>query len=80
MIACGAAGSEPKAPFRPVCRWPLPMAKRVAAEVLVDLRRRLDRLPPRDPERARLVRNAAELYGISRPTLYDLIKQHGLQV
>lgn len=50
------------------------MAKRVAAEVLVDLRRRLDRLPPRDPERARLVRNAAELYGISRPTLYRLLQ------
>ena len=33
------------------------MAKRVAAEVLVDLRRRLDRLPPRDSERARLVQN-----------------------
>ena len=26
------------------------------------------------------ISNAAKLLGISRPTLYDLIKQHGLQV
>jgi hypothetical protein len=31
------------------------VAKRVAAEVLVDLRRRFDRLAPRDPERGRLM-------------------------
>ena len=45
------------------------MAKRVAAEVLVDLRRRLDRLAPRDAERGRLVAAAAGLHGVSRATL-----------
>lgn len=52
------------------------MAKRVAAEVLVDLRRRLDRLPPRDAERGRLMIAAAELYGVSRATLYRQLREH----
>ena len=34
------------------------------------LRRRLERLAPRDPERARLVASTAELYGVTRSTLY----------
>src|SRR4051812_39818608 len=42
------------------------MARRVAAEALVDLRRRLDQLAPRDAERGRLTAAAAELYGVSR--------------
>jgi hypothetical protein len=52
------------------------VAKRVAAEVLVDLRRRLDRLPPRDAERGRLMSAAAELYGVSRATLYRQLHEH----
>jgi hypothetical protein len=51
------------------------MARRVAAEVLIDLKRRLDRLPARDPERGRLMAGAAELYGISRPTLYRQLRE-----
>ena len=50
------------------------MARRVAAEVLVDLRRRLDRLAPRDPERGRLMTATAELYGITRSTLYRALQ------
>ena len=53
---------------------PGPMAeggrKRIPAEALINLRRRLDTLPPRNPERSTLLQNAASLYGISRATLY----------
>ena len=52
------------------------MARRVAAEALVDLRRRLDRLAPRDAERGRLMAAAAELYGVSRATLYRQLREH----
>jgi hypothetical protein len=50
------------------------VAKRLAAEALIDLRRRLDKLPARDGERSRLITSAAELYGISRPTLYRQLR------
>ena len=51
------------------------MAKRVAAEALVSLRRRLDRLAPRDPERGRLMAATAGLYGVSRATLYRQLRE-----
>jgi hypothetical protein len=51
------------------------VAKRVAAEVLIDLRRRLDRLAPRDPERGRLVAATAGLHGVSRATLYRQLRE-----
>lgn len=44
--------------------------KRLPAEALINLRRRLDTLPPRHPERTTLLQNAAGLYGVSRATLY----------
>ena len=50
------------------------MARRLPAEAVVTLRRRLERLAPRDPERARLVASAAELYGITRSTLYRALQ------
>ena len=51
-------------------------AKRVAAEVPVDLRRRLDRLAPRDAGCGRLVAAAAEPHGVSRATLYRQLGDH----
>jgi hypothetical protein len=50
-------------------------AKRIAVEVLIDLRRRLDRLPSRSPERRDIVRQATELYGISESTLYRQLEK-----
>lgn len=50
-------------------------AKRIAVEVLIDLRRRLDRLPSRSAERRDIVRQAAELYGISESTLYRQLEK-----
>jgi hypothetical protein len=52
------------------------VAKRVAAEVLIDLRRRLDRFSPRDPERGRLIAATAELHGVSRATLYRQLREN----
>lgn len=49
--------------------------RRIPAETLVTLRRRLDGLPPRHPDRAAILRSAAELYGISRATLYRALCQ-----
>jgi hypothetical protein len=50
--------------------------KRIPGEALINLRRRLDTLPPRHPERTTLLQNAAELYGVSRATLYRQLQQH----
>ena len=50
--------------------------KRIPAEALINLRRRLDTLPPRNPERTTLLQNAASLYGVSRATLYRQLQQH----
>ncbi|WP_086935531.1 DDE-type integrase/transposase/recombinase [Azospirillum sp. B510] len=46
------------------------------AEALVHLRRRLDTLPPRHPDRAEILRSARELCGVSRATLYRALQQH----
>jgi hypothetical protein len=51
--------------------------KAIPAEALVDLRRRLNLLPPRAPERRRIMQETAALYGVSEPTLYRAIQQHG---
>ena len=55
-------------------RWPEPMAeggrKRIPAEALINLRRRLDTLPPRNPERRNARCRTPPLYGVSRATLY----------
>ena len=50
------------------------MARQPPAEAVVALHRRLARLAPRDPERARLVASTAELYGITRSTLYRALQ------
>jgi len=49
-------------------------ASSVPAEALATLRRKLARLPSRHPERAVLLRSTYTLYGISRPTLYRLLR------
>src|SRR5438309_192895 len=47
------------------------------AEALMDLRRRLATLPPRSPERRRLMHETARLYGVSEQTLYRILHQQG---
>ena len=42
----------------------------IPAEALLDLRRRLDGLPPRHAARRALVESTADLFGVSRATLY----------
>ena len=49
--------------------------KTIAAETVVDLRRRLSTLTPRSPERRRLMQETAALYGISEPTLYRILQR-----
>ena len=49
--------------------------RRIPAEALVHLRRRLDTLPSRHPDRAEILRSARELYGVSRATLYRALQQ-----
>jgi len=51
-----------------------PGRRRVPAEALLRLRRRLDALPARHPDRRELIRQATSLYGISRATLYRGLK------
>src|SRR5215471_13064899 len=41
----------------------------------MDLRRRLATLPPRSPERRRLMHETARLYGVSEQTLYRVLRQ-----
>ena len=42
----------------------------IPAEALLDLRRRRDQLPPRHAKRRVFVESAADLFGVSRATLY----------
>ena len=46
----------------------------VPAEALLDLRRRLDALPPRHAERRALIDGAATLFGVSRATIYRALR------
>ena len=46
----------------------------VPPETLVGLRRRLDTLPGRHPDRARMIEQAASLYGVSATTLYRQLR------
>src|SRR5919109_2644722 len=50
--------------------------KAIPAEALVDLRQRLNALPPRSPERRVVMQATATLYGVSEPTLYRMLHQH----
>jgi hypothetical protein len=49
----------------------------IPAEALMDLRRRLAMLPPRSPERRRLMYDTARLYGVSEQTLYRVLSPQG---
>ena len=49
----------------------------IPAEAVMDLRRRLATLPPRSPERRRLMHETARLYGVSEQTLYRVLRQQG---
>jgi hypothetical protein len=46
----------------------------IPAEALLDLRRRLDQLPPRHAERRTIVDGAANLFGVSRATVYRALQ------
>lgn len=50
------------------------MSKRLPAEALLDLRRRLETLPPRSTERRALIRETAALYGVAEVTLYRALQ------
>lgn len=50
-------------------------AKRPPGEALVDLRRRLSLLTPRDPARADVIARAAQAYGISASTVYRSLRE-----
>jgi hypothetical protein len=52
------------------------LRKAIPVEALVDLRRRLDALPPRSPERRVVMQATATLYGVSEPTLYRMLHQY----
>lgn len=49
--------------------------KQIPAEALLDLRRRLSALPPRSPERRRVMQEMAHVYGISEDTLYRALRE-----
>ena len=49
-------------------------AKPIAAEALMDLRRRLDTLAARSPERRRMIQETAALYGVSESSLYRALR------
>jgi len=46
----------------------------IPADSLMALRQRLDRLPPKSPERKAQVASIAELYGVSADTVYRLLR------
>jgi predicted DNA-binding transcriptional regulator AlpA len=50
--------------------------KQIPAETVVDLRRRLNQLPPRSKERRLLVQEIAHLYGISEDTVYRALREN----
>lgn len=49
-------------------------SRRIPPETIVDLRRRLDLLPPRSSERRALIEEIAQLYGVSVDTVYRALK------
>jgi hypothetical protein len=48
--------------------------KVIPADSFFQLRQRLDRLPPKSPERAAQVAAVAQLYGVSSTTVYRALK------
>ena len=56
--------------------WPMTdRSKRPPGEALVDLRRRLALLPPRDSGRSEVIARAAEAYGVSVWTIYRALRE-----
>jgi hypothetical protein len=50
--------------------------KTIPAEALINLRRRLELLPARHPDRKTMLVSTADLYDVSRATLYRALQQH----
>ena len=46
----------------------------IPTDSLVQLRQRLDRLPPKSPERAAQVAAVAQMYGVSSSTVYRVLQ------
>ena len=49
--------------------------QQISVVTLLNLKQRLDLLPSRCPERTTLISETASLYGISRNTLYRLLRE-----
>lgn len=49
--------------------------RQLPKEAVLDLRRRLDQLPPRSTERRALIQEVAHLYGVSEDTLYRALRE-----
>jgi predicted DNA-binding transcriptional regulator AlpA len=49
--------------------------KQIPIDAIVDLRRRLEQLPPRSPSRRVLVQEIAQMYGISEDTVYRTLRE-----
>jgi hypothetical protein len=49
--------------------------KQIPIDAIVDLRRRLEQLPPRSSSRRVLVQEIAQLYGISEDTVYRTLRE-----
>ena len=49
--------------------------KRIPSEALISLRRRLDAMSPRGADRKALIASTADLYGVSRATVYRGLRQ-----
>ncbi|KPA17100.1 integrase protein [Candidatus Magnetomorum sp. HK-1] len=50
--------------------------KEIPKESLVVLKRRLDKLSPRDDQRRILMKESAEFYGVSESTLYRKLQKY----
>ena len=48
---------------------------RLPSEAVVDLRRRLNTLPPRSTERRKVIQDPARLYGLSESSLYRALNE-----
>jgi hypothetical protein len=54
---------------------PAPKGKLIPADALLQLRQRLDRLPPKSAERAAQIASVADLYGVSAATVYRALQR-----
>lgn len=52
--------------------------KSIPVETIIELRQRLERLPPRSSARRIVIVETAELYGVSPETVYRSLRQHTL--